>query len=546
MNSFSRNIDHKFERDLRWKLRKRARTTAEQFQVLVNIFQYHDRNQTGKISKDQWIQALYEEGLIDFSQKELNSLFEKYAKNEKDPKSIDYKEFSFNFLFKYFNTKTPLTSTQNSVSISSNTYKNYSLDTSKSTSNINVGINYLNKFNIPIKNEFSTNNIFNNYHNTIDNIYKNSNSTNNIMSSIGNTQTNLRYKNNFGNNLNNRYYQINTANNNNISNTELNNISNVYNNITRNKMRIIINNFRNKININNGVIYYRFALKLKENSENNNNEFIKTEVLPIVLQDVGIFYTQREFQNFISLLTLNNSDKISITKMLELIKGNLSNYRKSIISNIFSNLLKYSNEEKIDICTLKKLYKPEMNPEVLTKKIGKDTAFAQFSETLDNYMKIKNIENCLNLSQFIEYYSGISSSIYDDTYFKNLLYNVWGIIDNYNNGKKNVMNNIGINQNKRECESSNVPKVSINNYELDKYKKLNRYNTDGDKLNSKINLPLFYYNKNKDFRKSNNNDNINLTSSSNGNKLNNGNNRYNSYKNYMNFDLNDINVRNEY
>ena len=544
MNPFSRDINHIFERNLRWKLRKRARTSAEQFQILVKIFQYHDKTHTGKISKDQWIQALYEEGLIDFSQNELDSLFEKYTKNETDPNSIDYKEFSFNFLFKNFDIKTPLITVQNPI----NKNKNYSVDTAKSASLKNVGNNNINNFNSQTKNELNDNNILNNNYCSTPYIFNRN--TNNIVNNIinnnaNNIQTNLSYQNNSYNKFNNRYYQMNTSNDN-ISNTELKNIPNNYIHITKNNMRIIINNFRNKINVNNGVTYYKFALKLKENSENNNNEYINVELISLILQDIGIFYTQRELQNFITLLTENNSNIISITKMLELIKGNLNNYRQMIISNIFSNLLKNTNEEKIDITTLKKLYKPENNPEVLMKKIDKNTAFAQFSETLDNYIKIKNIENFMNLSQFTDYYSGISSSIYDDTYFKNFLNNVWGINDSSDNKEKNLINNNEINQNEGNCKSQNLPKISTDNYELNKYKKPNQLNSENNKSNTKINLPLFYYNKNNNLG-SNSYGNINSISLTNENKLsNNDNNRYNSYKNYLSLDLNDVNTRNGY
>ena len=553
MNSFSRDINHIFERNLRWRLRKKARTTAEQFQVLVNIFQYHDINHTGKINKDQWIQALYEEGLIDFSPNELNSLFEKYTKNETDPKLIDYKEFSFNFLFKNFDTKTPLITIQTPLSISSNKIKNYSVDTTKSANYKNVGNNYLNSFNSPVKNELSNSNILINSCSTpinmnsnISNINNTKNIVNNIINNnVNSINTDLSYQNNFNSNLSNQYSQMNTTSNN-ISNTELSNLPNNYIHITRNNMRIIINNFRNKINIKNGVTYYKFALKLKENSVNNTNEYIKIELLPLILQDIGIFYTQRELQSFTSLLTVNNSDNISITKMLELIKGNLNDYRKAIISDVFSNLLINTNDQKIDVQTLKKLYKPEMNPQVLTNKIDKDAAFSQFSETLDSYMKINNIENFVNLSQFIDYYSGISSSIYDDIYFKKFLYNVWGIIDNSDNNEKNLMNNKEINQSTREYKSSSVPKISTDNYELNKYKKPTQFNIDNDKSNTKINLPLFYYNNSKNLEKSINYGYNNSTSPINENKFGNNNNRYNSNQNYMNFDLNDINNRNEY
>ena len=59
-----KDLDIIFERNLKWRLLKRAFTSAEGIKVLVNIFRYYDVTNTGKISKDNWITVLLSNGLL--------------------------------------------------------------------------------------------------------------------------------------------------------------------------------------------------------------------------------------------------------------------------------------------------------------------------------------------------------------------------------------------------------------------------------------------------------------------------------------------------
>ena len=157
-----------------------------------------------------------------------------------------------------------------------------------------------------------------------------------------------------------------------------------------------------------------------------------------------------------------------------------------------------------------------MHPEVLNHRRNPNDIYIQFCESLDIYAKLNNILNNINLDQFIEFYSGISASIIDDRYFAYVLNNVFP-----NNDNKIENNNE--NDKLKLKESSTSPKINLN---VDKFNindnKEENNNLNEDNLNrnsfikermnnyshTKINLPLFYYNKKENLNNTSKSNNI--------------------------------------
>ena len=85
MNSVNKNLDILFERNIRSKLLKKEYTSADALKVLINIFRYYDLSNFGKINRDNWVNAILENGLvIGISKQDLFSLFEKYKEENFD------------------------------------------------------------------------------------------------------------------------------------------------------------------------------------------------------------------------------------------------------------------------------------------------------------------------------------------------------------------------------------------------------------------------------------------------------------------------------
>ena len=503
MYSGKNELDIIFERNLKWKLLKRAFTSAEGIKVLVNIFRFYDATNTGKINKDNWITALISNGLlIGITKEQLSSLFEKYK--EENSEMIDYKKFSFDLFFN------PSKISLKKVNLNNNNYYSQTesmINSRKFNNNVFLNINET----TPISKSQNISNIKNNANNSFPLINTNRNNEN------------IRYD-YLNQRINNKY-------NNNISGIE-------YSGSHVNSIRNSINYFKSKINSNNGLNYYRFIQQIK--SKSLTDDRIPKSFLPIALQNIGVFYTQNELQKFFNALgcdeiTINT---FSLTKIIELIKDDMNEYRKNIVKDAFNNICNKlnNNNGSISLNTLKQMFKPEMHPEVLNKKRTSNDIYMQFTETLDIFVNLNNIVNNINLDQFIDYYSGISPSIYNDSYFAHIINNVWS------NKENNKDNNLSNNNKTNISKSSSMPKIAydklnIDNFNINYYQnKKNNLNENNyinnnninkernNNSNAKINLPLFYYNRNNNYQKystlsksTNNNENNEYYQNSNNN-----------------------------
>ena len=110
---------------------------------------------------------------------------------------------------------------------------------------------------------------------------------------------------NINNNLNNSYPLINNNFENlryNIRNASTENILDInsseinYCSFHSNDVKNSINYFKSKINTNNGLNYYKLISELSSKCSSDNT-ILKTYI-PISLQNIGVFYTQKELLNF--------------------------------------------------------------------------------------------------------------------------------------------------------------------------------------------------------------------------------------------------------
>ena len=490
MNSVKKELDKIFERNLKWRLLKKSFTSAEGLKVLVNCFRYYDFNNTGKINKENWISAILNNGLIiGITREDLSQLFENYKEENTD--LIDYKKFSFNLFFKY-NNKMSIKKTNisyNNIYNQTESTDNFKKYNNNYYMNLNEGK--------PLSQSQNILNINNNQNNSIPLI-------NNDFNNFENNRYNYRNRYKMMNNLDNSASGIS------YSGSYVNGIKNS------------IDYFKSKININNGLNYYKFISDLKSKCSADNK--ILKNYLPIALQSIGVFYTQNELQKLFCALGCEDitTNTFSFSKMIEIIKDEMNDSRKNLVTNVFNNLAKNGNT--ISLNTLKQSFKPEKHPAVLNKRRNSNDIYIQFSESLDIFANLNNISNDITLEQFIDFYSGISSSILDDNYFNLVINNVWSEKEN------SIETNINNNSNNLIKKSPSSPRINYNNLNIDNFninynekdKNIieNYYSKNSlvkDRINNsntKINLPLFYYNntsnnKNLSSIPENSNQNIN-------------------------------------
>ena len=441
-----------FETELKKKLSERARSTIDEIRILLNCFKFYDLDYIGIIDKIQWVRGILKTGLTGFNEDDLLSIFLCYDKNNSG--FIDYKNFS-NYL-----------------------YGREDLNPLPKESNINVFETYNNINNKNI--------IYNNLNNNI-----NINNINNINSNInGNIKNNKYYNNNQNINYNNKLLKQ----------------QNISKDIMRSYYESLLLKFRKKINTNNGFTFYIFAQKLKSYEI---NKMIKVSDLIQIFKEMEFDFTEKEVRNFFNMLDNKIINYVFYNDILNTIKGEMNENRKNNLLNIF-NILDENKEGKISVNYLKNIYKNNLkyHPDVIKGIKSADIIYNQFCQKLDIFLNINNIiNNDITKEQFIDYYSGISSSIQDDIYFQDILNGIFDLNKIFNNNKNNKLkNNINNNINYKGKANNSIDynkifKNELNNIGINSYfDYINNYN--------KYNYSIPYKKQNKYVSKSQSSPNI--------------------------------------
>ena len=465
MKSEKKDLDKIFERSLKWRLLKKSFTSVEAVRVLINNFRNYDLTNTGKINRDNWVSCLYSDGLtIGISKEDLSKLFDKYK--DENSETCDYKKFAFDIFFKHKNNislnKVDPNGNNMINNINNNQIQNTNFNYNQTESSPLNNLRYNNNNSSVVQNQ--------KYLNTNNNVLNNSMPIINTNKSSDINGINNDY----------RHYFIRSRGKNNNLDIDTSNIN--YSGFHVNSLNYAVNYFHSRIHINNGLTYYRFISELKSKCT-NDGKILKSN-LSLILQDVGIFYTQNELENLFDSLGCSEItvNYFSLSKIIELLKDDMNDYRKKIITNAFNYLCKIENNNNntISVNTLKEKFNANMHPSVLNGARNAKDIYDEFCQTLDIFVNLNNGKNNFNLGDFIEFYSGISPSILDDSYFENVINNVW-LINNNNNSNTSPMN----------ANNSN-----INNY--NKYKNFSMRDRVNNKSHVRMNLPLFYYNINSD------------------------------------------------
>ena len=488
MNTSINDLRYIFEKSLKWKLNQKAKTSADEFKLLLNIFRFYDNEPLGHIDREQWKQSMLKIGLIGFKDEKLNELFDYYLSNQNlSNTNLNYKQFAYNLLYNQSNPP-PLIKRNNYFSRNKNELKsNYSYDfqTRNKNDDDNLKNNnvYNYRINVNINEQYANRE---NDENEKNKIINNNNNFNNLNKSYNNTSyKEIKVKNS------NIIKDINDKNNNNIN--------------LKYFIKNIIDVFRTKVNNDNGVTFYTLLQNLKLSTiYEQNSEILSIYKLNLILKESNLNFTPKELQCLFCIIDFNDTGFISINKFLKVIKGHLNDFRRQILIDIFQSQINIQKTGKISIYYFKQLYNAKAHPDVINKKMSESEAMTQFNYTFEIFCKLYKITRDINCSQFIKYYEGISPSIKDDIYFKEIIISVWRRTNTFDETYFPSINNQNINFNLEKKISRSISSPMINS-------KLNTYaNNNNFNINKKNNLINSNYiqNKNNTLNNSINNNKI--------------------------------------
>jgi len=502
MNSSLNDLCFSFEKNLKWKLNQKAKSSADVFKLLINTFRYYDPNNFDVINKEQWIKAIKKIGVC-LSEEKLNNLFQYYSNQSNNISNgmdvMNYKNFVYNLLYNSINQ--PILFKRGNIFVrNNNSIKNinysYDFKTKKNQDNLEEKNIYNYRINVNINNDPNLKLNNENEENKINYNLPPNNNTYNIKT--------IKLKNNNYNTINIKYF-----------------------------IKNIIDIFRSKINKDNGVTYYNLLKNIKMHTPFNQNTNISLSKLNFILRESNLIFTTKELLSLFCIIDFNDTGFISINKFLKAIRGNLNNFRANILNNIFKTQIDINKTGQISIYHFKRLYQAKNHPDVLNKKMTQNEVLTQFNYTFDIFCKLNKINGVINCSQFIEYYEGISPSIPNDIHFKEIINNVWIRTNDFEQTYFPTINNQNINFNleKKIYRSISSPLMAFNN-NSNNFKTIgnqmrNNYhlNPDNNNYNNLLNSNFLNYKNGSLYNNINNNKfslkKVNLTPINNIPKINN-------------------------
>ena len=205
---------------------------------------------------------------------------------------------------------------------------------------------------------------------------------------------------------------------------EYENVSNKNN--ENNNYELLVEKLKEKIHINNGMIFYTFVKNLKTNEE-ILSQSVSIDELSLSIQQLNLNISSNDIYEFFNYLDVEKIGRVSTNVILNVLKGELNDRRKIYLNKVFK-ILDSEKKGEISINKLKNIFDAKNHPDVLNNNKSENELYNQFCYTLDIFIRFSNILNYrINNEQFIEYYSGVSPSIKDDDYFEQILNNIWDV-----------------------------------------------------------------------------------------------------------------------
>lgn len=129
------------------------------------------------------------------------------------------------------------------------------------------------------------------------------------------------------------------------------------------------------------------------------------------------------------LFDTNHDGTLNIDEFLMAIRGQMNDYRRSLVEQAF-NKLDANGNGFVEVDDIKDKYNARRHPDVIQGKKSEEQILMDFIETFEIHHNIRTKDprdNRISLEEFLEYYDNVSVSIDSDEYFALMINNSWNI-----------------------------------------------------------------------------------------------------------------------
>ena len=169
--------------------------------------------------------------------------------------------------------------------------------------------------------------------------------------------------------------------------------------------------------------------------DENSNKKIAFDEFEKLFKKYRFSLSEEEINNLFNYFDKDGSGFIDYEEFVNGICGNLNNFRKNVLKQVFAKL-DPDEKEYVTVGQLRHEYNPKEHPLVRQGKRTEDEILAEFLDVLEYHFNLlieKGNENIdvndikVDFDDFCDFYKNISVCVDDDKYFEIMVLSEWGI-----------------------------------------------------------------------------------------------------------------------
>jgi Ca2+-binding EF-hand superfamily protein len=181
-----------------------------------------------------------------------------------------------------------------------------------------------------------------------------------------------------------------------------------------------------------GIMSMRRTFMIIDENSNKKITFDKFEQL---FKKFRYSLSEEEINNLFNYFDKDGSGFIDYDEFVNGVCGNLNNFRKNVLKQVFAKL-DPEEKEYVTVGQLRHAYNPKEHPLVRQGKRTEDEILAEFLDVLEYHFNLlieKGDENVdvndikVDFDDFCDFYKNISVCVDDDKYFEVMVLSEWGI-----------------------------------------------------------------------------------------------------------------------
>jgi Ca2+-binding EF-hand superfamily protein len=173
-------------------------------------------------------------------------------------------------------------------------------------------------------------------------------------------------------------------------------------------------------------------------ADSENNKRININAFKKFCHDYRIDLADNEINLLFAELDLNKDGTIDYQEFLKGVIGEMNERRKRIIQQAFKAIDK-NGIGLVELDDIRENYNAKMHPDVLSGKKTEEEVLAEFLDTFEYQFSLlsdeKENESKISMEEFLDYYNNISLGIKDDSFFEEMIKNVYNLDSRKNNKK---------------------------------------------------------------------------------------------------------------